>query len=174
MLPSASQATSVGRIESRRVPRPPVRPDRRGRRGPPPRRTRPRRHAPGRRAAPAVPAARPTRSVERLRLAPDRHDDAAVGIELDDHVRAFVHHPDVVLAIDAYRVGEDEPVALLADLADELARRSNSNRRAPPRSNVRPCRSWPRGSRCACRRRCCPSSWWPRPPTSPRYGCRAA
>ena len=41
--------------------------------------------------------------------------------ELDDHVRAFVDRPDVVLRVDADAVRHLEAVETLADLADELA-----------------------------------------------------
>ena len=57
------------------------------------------------------------------------HHDAAFGIELDDHVGAFVDGPDIVLGVDAHGVSEDEAVEAFADLADEGAVWSNSNRR---------------------------------------------
>src|SRR6185369_7498428 len=59
--------------------------------------------------------------VDRFRLAADRHQDAAVGIELHDDVRGLVDHPDVVLGIDAYDVREHEAVDADADLADVRA-----------------------------------------------------
>ena len=45
----------------------------------------------------------------------------ARGIELDDHVRALVDGPDVVVPVDADAVRERPAVEPLADLADELA-----------------------------------------------------
>ena len=59
--------------------------------------------------------------VGRFLLAAEHHDDAALGIELDHHVRALVDDPDVVLLVDAHGVGERPGVQVLADLADELA-----------------------------------------------------
>ena len=43
------------------------------------------------------------------------------GIELDDHVRALVGDPDVVVLVDAHGVRERPGVEVLADLAHELA-----------------------------------------------------
>ena len=54
-------------------------------------------------------------------LAAEHHDDAALGIELDHHVRALVGHPDIVLGIDLDGVAERPGVEVLADFADELA-----------------------------------------------------
>ena len=48
-----------------------------------------------------------------------RHAPGAV--ELDDHVRALVDGPDVVVLVDAHRVRERPRVEVLADFADELA-----------------------------------------------------
>ena len=45
-------------------------------------------------------------------------------IELDDHVRALVDGPDVVVLVDAHGVRERPAVEALADFADELALRS--------------------------------------------------
>ena len=42
-------------------------------------------------------------------------------VELDDHVRAFVGRPDVVVRVDPHRVGERKAVQVLADLAKERA-----------------------------------------------------
>src|SRR6185437_15518525 len=61
-----------------------------------------------------------TRRFNGLRLAPDRHDHATFGVELDHHIRAFVDAPDVVVLIDADDVRKDEAVEILADLANEL------------------------------------------------------
>src|ERR1019366_3953190 len=52
---------------------------------------------------------------------PEHHGHASGGIELDDHVRALVRHPDVVLAVDANGVGEGESVQVLPDLSNERA-----------------------------------------------------
>src|SRR5206468_11026457 len=54
-------------------------------------------------------------------LAPEHHLHATGGIHLDDHVRALVGRPDVVLLVDAHRVREGPGVEVLADLADEAA-----------------------------------------------------
>src|SRR5206468_2085880 len=54
-------------------------------------------------------------------LAADNHSDAAFGIELDDHVGAFVGDPDVVVLVDADRMREGPGVEIVADLADESA-----------------------------------------------------
>ena len=52
-----------------------------------------------------------------LLLAPEDHDDAACGVELDDHVGAFVGDPDVVLWIDSDGVREGPCVEVVPDLA---------------------------------------------------------
>jgi len=92
MLPCASQPTSVGRLK----------------------------------LSPATPA--PTTGgwlevadVDRLRLAADRHQDAAVLVELHDQVGGLVNHPDVVLRVDTDDVREHEAVDADPDLADEGA-----------------------------------------------------
>ena len=54
-------------------------------------------------------------------LAAEHHDHAALGVELDDHVRTFVRNPDVVFGIDFDRMAEGPRVEVVADLADELA-----------------------------------------------------
>ena len=54
-------------------------------------------------------------------LAPEYHHHAALRVELDDHVRALVDGPDVVVLVDADVVRERPRVQVLADLADELA-----------------------------------------------------
>ncbi len=51
----------------------------------------------------------------------DRQHDAALRVELDHHVRPFVHNPDVVVLVDAHGVGEHETVQSLTDLANEDA-----------------------------------------------------
>ncbi len=92
MLPAASQPTSVGRSKM---------------------------YLPGLAAGRA--RGRRGQRVRRFRPPAQRHHHAAFGVELDDHVRAFVHGPDVVLRIDAHRVREHEAVQALADFADEGA-----------------------------------------------------
>ena len=99
-------------------------------------------------------------ALDGFRPAAQHHHHAAFGIELDDHVDAFVDGPDIVLRIDAHRVGE---------------RRS---RRDPRRSRARSCPSrrirrgaWPG---CACRRRCVPWNWWRRRCLRPGRGSAAA
>ena len=95
MLPSLSQVTSVGRLKTH---------GRRGRRA-------------FELAAFLDEALEP---VERFLLAAERHRDAAVGTELDDHVRAFVGHPDVVVLVDTNRVREAGGVVVRAPLLHEL------------------------------------------------------
>ena len=147
------------------------------------RRWRARRRAPAPRHVRAPPPPSPSAprgaatagTVDRFRLAAHRHHDAALGIELDDHVRSFVDDPDVVLWIDAHRVREDEAVEALADLADELARRIELEQpRGAARERRGACRAWRSGCRSACRRRCFPSSWWPRQRLRPDRGRPAA
>ena len=60
-------------------------------------------------------------ALDRLGPPAEHHHDAALGVELDDHVRPLVHDPDVVVLVDADRVRELEAVEALADLADEVA-----------------------------------------------------
>src|SRR5207247_1429549 len=59
-------------------------------------------------------------NVDGLGLAPHRHLHASLRIELDDHARSLIDHPDVVLRIDPHVMREDETVQALADLADVL------------------------------------------------------
>ena len=54
-------------------------------------------------------------------LAAEHHHDAALGIELDDHVRAFIDGPEIVLAVDTHGVREGPGVQVVADFAHELA-----------------------------------------------------
>ena len=54
-------------------------------------------------------------------LAPEHHGDAALPIEFDDHVGAFVSDPEVVFFIDFHRVGERPGVKVVADLAQKPA-----------------------------------------------------
>src|SRR6266581_1239090 len=46
-------------------------------------------------------------------LAAENHDDAAFGVELDDHVGAFVGGPNVVVPIDFDGVGEGPGVEMV-------------------------------------------------------------
>ena len=94
MLPAASQATSVGRLNVY------------GSAGG----TRP------------VESGRHLHAVDRLGTMPQHHHHASGRVELDDHVGAFVDGPDVVLRIDADGVGELEAVQPFADFANEVAR----------------------------------------------------
>ena len=61
------------------------------------------------------------RIVTASALRPSSRRDAALRIELHDHVGHLVDDPDVVLRIDADLRGEQEAVEALADLARELA-----------------------------------------------------
>ena len=54
-------------------------------------------------------------------LAPEHHDDLAFGVELDDHVGAFVGGPDVVILVDAHGVRERPGIEIVADFANVLA-----------------------------------------------------
>ena len=54
-------------------------------------------------------------------LAAENHEHAALGAELDDHVRALVGDPDVVLFIDADRVREGPCVQVVSNLANKAA-----------------------------------------------------
>jgi hypothetical protein len=59
-----------------------------------------------------------------FRLAAEHHHHLAVVlVELDDHVRALVGGPDVVVPVDAHGVRERPCVKVLADLTDEVALR---------------------------------------------------
>ena len=61
-------------------------------------------------------------NVDRFRLAAQQHQDAAAGgIELDHHTAIGIHGPDIVLAVDADLLGDEETVKSPADLADEIA-----------------------------------------------------
>ena len=59
--------------------------------------------------------------VGRFGLAAEHHHDASLRIELDDHVRAFIDGPEIVLAIDPDGVREGPGVQVLADFAEEFA-----------------------------------------------------
>ena len=54
-------------------------------------------------------------------LAAEDHDDAAFGIEFDDHVGAFVSYPNVVVLVDLNGMGEGPGVEMLADLAEKFS-----------------------------------------------------
>src|SRR5712664_3607128 len=54
-------------------------------------------------------------------LAAEDHDDAAFGIELDDHVRAFIRDPDVVVLVDFDGVREGPGVEVVADFAEKFS-----------------------------------------------------
>ena len=55
------------------------------------------------------------------RSSAEHHQHFAFGAELGDHVRAFVDGPDVVVLIDAHRMGEFEAEKSAADFLDEFA-----------------------------------------------------
>jgi len=59
--------------------------------------------------------------VRGLLLAAEHHSDAALGRELNHHVRAFVGDPDVVVRFHLDHVGEGPSVEVMADLAQVLA-----------------------------------------------------
>jgi hypothetical protein len=54
-------------------------------------------------------------------LAPKDHGHATFRIEPDDHVRAFVDRPDIVLSVDAHRMRKRPGIKILADFTDEAA-----------------------------------------------------
>ncbi len=54
-------------------------------------------------------------------FAPENHDDAAFGIELDDHVRAFVGDPDVVVSVYSNGVREGPSVEVVADFTEKFS-----------------------------------------------------
>ena len=56
-----------------------------------------------------------------LLFAPEHHGDPALGRELDDHVRAFVGDPDIVVTVDFHHVGEGPSIEIMADLAQKFA-----------------------------------------------------
>src|SRR6187399_1493847 len=60
-------------------------------------------------------------TTDRLGTPAHGHQHPPFGVELHDHVRAFVHGPDVVLRVHADGVRHLEAVETLADLADEGA-----------------------------------------------------
>src|SRR5579871_6498651 len=53
-------------------------------------------------------------------LAPEYHYYTTFGIELDDHVRPFVHRPEIIVLIESDGVGEGPGVEVVADLANEF------------------------------------------------------
>jgi hypothetical protein len=59
--------------------------------------------------------------VGRFLLPPEHPHDAALRIEANDHVRALVDGPDVVVPIDAHAVRLRPRIQPLADLAYEIA-----------------------------------------------------
>src|SRR4030095_6060811 len=59
--------------------------------------------------------------VSRFLSAAEDPDDSAGRVEFDDHVRALVDRPNVVVLVDAHRMGERPAVKTLADLAHENA-----------------------------------------------------
>ena len=59
--------------------------------------------------------------VRRFFLPPEDHRHVSFGVEADDHVRAFVDGPEVVVLVEADGVRVRPGVEPLADLAEELA-----------------------------------------------------
>src|SRR5262245_27259642 len=57
-------------------------------------------------------------------LSAEHHHNASFRIELDDHVGALVHGPEVVVLIDAYGMREGPGIEILSDLSDVLTVRS--------------------------------------------------
>ena len=79
--------------------------------------------------------------VGRLLPAAEDHHDAAGLIELDHHVRTLVDRPDVVRPVDADGVSERPAVEALADLAPELALRTEFEQLRRGRGIGRPVRA---------------------------------
>ena len=69
---------------------------------------------------------------QRLRPPAHRHQHASFRAELDDHVRAFIDRPDVVLRVDADAVRHLEAVETLTDLSTNTPFWSNWKRRVSP------------------------------------------
>ena len=59
--------------------------------------------------------------VGRFLLAPEHHHHAAFGIELDDHVGAFVDGPEVIVLVEADGMREGPGVEIVADFANVLS-----------------------------------------------------
>src|SRR5439155_16166422 len=51
----------------------------------------------------------------------EHHQHFAFGAEFGDHVRAFVDRPDIVVLIDAHRMGEFKAEKSAADFLEEFA-----------------------------------------------------
>jgi hypothetical protein len=61
-------------------------------------------------------------NVDGFRLAAQQHQDAAAGgVEFDDHAAIGIDGPDIVLAVDADLLGDEETVNSPADFSDEIA-----------------------------------------------------
>ena len=60
-------------------------------------------------------------AVGRFLFPPEHPHDAALRVEPDDHVRALVDGPDVVVPIDAHAVRLRPGIETIADLANERA-----------------------------------------------------
>src|SRR5947209_1770437 len=63
---------------------------------------------------------RPGLYVSRVLLASENHGYTALGIKFDDHVRALVGHPDVILLIDLDGVRIRPGVQVVANFSQEL------------------------------------------------------
>src|SRR5258708_28263925 len=59
--------------------------------------------------------------VRSFLLAAEDQYDAALRIELDDHVGTFIRDPDVVVSVDADGVGEGPGVEVVTDLAKKFS-----------------------------------------------------
>ncbi len=98
-----------------------------------------------------------------LRLPAHRHHDSSLRVELDDHVRAFIHHPDVVFRIDSHGVRKREPVRRYGQSRGRSFRSGRIQTAASRRSRTPASRPRTRTScRCACRRKRCSWSQSPR------------
>src|SRR4029077_13881150 len=72
-------------------------------------------------AASAFGSRRAHRVVDRFGLSAHGHHDMAFRIKFDDHIGAFVHHPNIVLRINAHGVRLDKTIESLPDFADIFA-----------------------------------------------------
>ena len=77
-------------------------------------------------------------AVGRLLAAAEHPLDAAGSVEANDHVRALVDGPDVVVPVDADSVGERPPVEVLPNLTHELAARRELQELRRDRAEGRP------------------------------------
>jgi hypothetical protein len=59
--------------------------------------------------------------VRRFLLSAKHHHHAACGVEFDDHVRALIRDPEVVVLVHLHRVRERPGIQVVSDLAKEFS-----------------------------------------------------